>query len=339
MLSDAINYRFVFVGKVLAKYGTYKIQKANYNRFLKVDLVDKVAHHTITFVVAKNYIEQFVNTFVVGDFLRIEGPVVRKKNPSDGGTCQLALYADATTSIVKAPSFEFVLTLFSEHKIKDLVSSWTSSIEDGVPTVAFTVIKVENMAKSDGSSGTRLIVADGLADVDRAMLLFVPSRKADFYNISNEVKENGFYDCVAHNINVFKQFSNTLSVVDYTILLPLPSQLKLLFKDIRVKKIANMGFGKTCSVLLRLLTSTSLGWSIYVEFENLPKSVAKALILIVSLVTKLLKFGKFLLFKQSWFLVTVKEDAVYANVPCTPLGRSYSAEYPLVSKHYGGIIS
>ncbi|KAI5060581.1 hypothetical protein GOP47_0025001 [Adiantum capillus-veneris] len=138
-LADAINYSFVFVGKVLAKYGTYKIQKANYNRFLKVDLVDKAAHHTITFVVVENYIEQFVNTFVVGDFLRIEGPVVRKKNPSDGGTFQLSLYADATTSLMKAPLFDFVLTLFLEHKIKDLVSSWTSSIEDGVPTVAFTV--------------------------------------------------------------------------------------------------------------------------------------------------------------------------------------------------------
>ncbi|MCO5546749.1 hypothetical protein L7F22_000185 [Adiantum nelumboides] len=53
-LSETIHFRFAFEGKVLAKYGAYKIKKANYSRFLKADLVNNEASHTITFVVSEN---------------------------------------------------------------------------------------------------------------------------------------------------------------------------------------------------------------------------------------------------------------------------------------------
>ncbi|KAI5059022.1 hypothetical protein GOP47_0025341 [Adiantum capillus-veneris] len=72
---DAITFRFAFEGKVLCKYGTYKIPKASYARHLKDDLIDRESKNTVTFVVTEVFVHEFVESFEVGEFVRIEGTI------------------------------------------------------------------------------------------------------------------------------------------------------------------------------------------------------------------------------------------------------------------------
>ncbi|KAI5084980.1 hypothetical protein GOP47_0001149 [Adiantum capillus-veneris] len=208
-LSDAINFRFAFEGKVLSN-----------------------------------------------DFVRIEGGSVRRRTCNDGGTSVWALYADATTLVVKDEPFDCILSLYPEHKIKDLVAG---PAVDFVPTVAFTVTKIDDSSKGDGGTSYRLTIADGHASRDRASLLFVPSRRVDYHHMVNEVKANGSYACVAHNINIFKHLANTLSIVDATILCALPIQPENVFRGFLSKQLASLGFGKKIFSTLEVVNVNSLG--------------------------------------------------------------------------------
>ncbi|MCO5582188.1 hypothetical protein L7F22_036078 [Adiantum nelumboides] len=126
-LFESISFCFAFEGKVLCKYGTYKITNNSYPKFLKADLLDKEGTHTITFVVADPYIPQLVESFQVEDFLHIEGIfAVKQRVKNDSGISTLALHVDATTLIVKGEIFKCRLTLHSEHKIADLFGSKVS---------------------------------------------------------------------------------------------------------------------------------------------------------------------------------------------------------------------
>ncbi|MCO5610186.1 hypothetical protein L7F22_064422 [Adiantum nelumboides] len=70
-LFDAIAFCFAFEGKVLCKYGTYKIAKASYACHLKAVLIYR-EFKTLTFVVNEVFVNEFVECFDVGDYVRIE---------------------------------------------------------------------------------------------------------------------------------------------------------------------------------------------------------------------------------------------------------------------------
>ncbi|KAI5081717.1 hypothetical protein GOP47_0001460, partial [Adiantum capillus-veneris] len=147
-------------------------------------------------------------------------------------------------AIIDRPSLLFVLVLYPEHiRIRELLVATTSVLDQFIPTVVFTVVIVETTTKSDGTSSCRLTIADGPAIIDRPSLLFVPSR-ANYQNIVNVINDLGYYSCVAHNINVFKQQTNILSIVDATILFPLPPSLESLFRQHLSQQVSNSGFGK-----------------------------------------------------------------------------------------------
>ncbi|MCO5546897.1 hypothetical protein L7F22_000334 [Adiantum nelumboides] len=167
-LFKSISFRFAFEGKVLCKYGTYKITNNSYPKFLKAGLLDKEGTHTITFVVADPYIPQLVESFQVKDFLHIEEIYVKQRDQKNGGTSTLALHANATTLIVKGEPFECRLTLYPEHKIADLFGS-KLSFENPV-TIGLVVVKVDNFVKIDGESAYRLVIADGPNSSDKAMV-------------------------------------------------------------------------------------------------------------------------------------------------------------------------
>ncbi|MCO5555579.1 hypothetical protein L7F22_009124 [Adiantum nelumboides] len=231
-------------GKVLCKYGTYKIEKGKFGRYLKANLLDKESKNTITLVLSEIYIADFVNLFEVEDFVCVEGASLKRKVFKDGGTCQWSLHVDAITFLVKINPFDCQLVLYLEHRVRELLAAPASALAQFNPTIAFTVVKVECVAKSDGSSSCCLIIADGPAIIDRASLLFVPSRRVDYHTIVNVVNKQGCFSCVAHNINVFRQQTNTLSVVDVAVLLELPSSLETIFRSHLSKQVYNSGFGK-----------------------------------------------------------------------------------------------
>ncbi|MCO5547347.1 hypothetical protein L7F22_000796 [Adiantum nelumboides] len=245
-------------GKFLCKYGTYKLEQGKFGRYLKNDLLDKESKHTITLIVSEIYIADFVNLFEVDDFVRIEGESLKRKVFKDGGTCQWSLHVDATTFLVKSKAFDCNLTLYLEHRIRELLVASAYTLAQFNPTIAFTVIKVENVAKSDGTSSCRLTIVDGLPIIDRASLLFVPSRQVDYHTIVSAVNEEGYFSCIAHNINVFKQQTNTLSIVDATILLELPVALETLFCSHLSKQVSKSGFGKKIFGTLEILNLNSL---------------------------------------------------------------------------------
>ncbi|MCO5572454.1 hypothetical protein L7F22_026209 [Adiantum nelumboides] len=175
-------------GKILCKYGTYKISNNAYPKFLKVDLIDKEGSHTITFVVANAYIPQLVECFQGDDYVHIEVVSVKQRVKTDGGTSVLALHADATTLIVKGEPFTWNLMLYPEHKIVDLFGG--KQTFDNPMTKGFVV--VDNYVKRDGESAYRLIIADGPNLVDKATLLFVPSRRQEYHRIVGKLKSIHF---------------------------------------------------------------------------------------------------------------------------------------------------
>ncbi|MCO5600856.1 hypothetical protein L7F22_054974 [Adiantum nelumboides] len=215
-LSEIAGFRFSLEGKVLSKYGTYKIPKSNFGRYMRADLLDRESRHTVTFVVTEIYLSKFVEAFVVNDYVRIEGACVKRAVGEDGGTCLWALYAEATTSVI------------------------------------------ENAIRSDGTPSYRLTIADEPSTSDRASILFVSNQRLDYQLMVHEVKAKGFYTCVSRNINAFKQLSNTLSVVDATILCPLPNSLSNIFQEYLVKQVSNLGFEKKAFKTLEITSVNSL---------------------------------------------------------------------------------
>ncbi|MCO5569519.1 hypothetical protein L7F22_023232 [Adiantum nelumboides] len=247
------------VASLVARPGPpqYKIAKASYVRHLKADLIDRESKNTITFVVNEVFVNKFVEGFDVGDYVHIEGAYVKRKVWKDGGTSMWALYANASTLLVKAESFECCLRLYPNHTIKELLAS-KAAIEFA-PTIAFTVVKIETSTRADGGDSYRLTIADGLALSDRANLLFVPTRRVDYHQMVDGLKIKGSYSCVAHNINVFKAAASTLfSVVDATLLYPLPKNLKPVFSQHLFKQVSSMGFGKKVFGTLEIVNINSL---------------------------------------------------------------------------------
>ncbi|MCO5563345.1 hypothetical protein L7F22_016986 [Adiantum nelumboides] len=124
-----------------------------------------------TFVVNEIYLAKFVEAFSVEDFIRVEGACVKRKVGRDGGMSSWALYADATTVVVKAKPFDCIFQLFLEHRIKGLLSNDASSsvalTNEVVSIIAFTVVKIENSTKCEETPYC-LIVTDDPSHFDRA---------------------------------------------------------------------------------------------------------------------------------------------------------------------------
>ncbi|MCO5564347.1 hypothetical protein L7F22_018007 [Adiantum nelumboides] len=95
-LFESISFRFAFKGKVLCKYGTYKITNNSYPKFLKADLLDKEGSHTITFVVVDPYIPQLVESF------QESRSSVDNSVKSDGESAYRLVIADGPNSSDKA---------------------------------------------------------------------------------------------------------------------------------------------------------------------------------------------------------------------------------------------
>ncbi|MCO5572709.1 hypothetical protein L7F22_026468 [Adiantum nelumboides] len=97
----------------------------------------------------------------MNDFVRVEGACVKRAIGKDGGTCLWALYADATTLVVKDEPFDCCLQLYPKQMIKDLLFQ-ASIATDFVSTIAFIVGKIENATRSDGTPSYRLTIVMGL---------------------------------------------------------------------------------------------------------------------------------------------------------------------------------
>ena len=131
-----------------------------------MDLGDRKAEHSITLVVAAEQVKQFVHILNVGEYVRIEGVSAKPRNKNDGGSYPLSMYATATTLVVKAEPFECNLQFLLEHKICELFDPATSSVDN--ITIAFVVVKNDNVSKADGEVASQLTIADGPAPLDRA---------------------------------------------------------------------------------------------------------------------------------------------------------------------------
>ena len=176
--------RFVFEGKILNKYGTYKLSASpkktpsyKVSKYLKCDLCDIDGCNTITLSIVDNYISLYETKIILGEFIRVEGPVVKPKNRNDGGTCAFSLQVDATTSILKAEAFECDLSLYPETRIKDFLehARQCDSEERKAPnaTLAFVVINFDNGSVSGKSTQDLLTIADGPSAHDRAAVSFI----------------------------------------------------------------------------------------------------------------------------------------------------------------------
>ncbi|MCO5607665.1 hypothetical protein L7F22_061863 [Adiantum nelumboides] len=216
-----------------------KVCKQGYARHLKADLIDWESKNTITFVVTEVFINEFVESFDVGEFLRIEGAYVKRKVRKDGGTNMWTLYANVATLVVKAEGFDYALQLYYEHKVRKLLAA--KGVIEFAPTIAFVIVQIEISIRDD----YRLTIADGHALSDRASLMV------------DTLKTKGSY-CVAHNINVFKSASTTLFVVDATLFFPLPENLKGVFSQHLSKQVSSMGFGKKVFGSLEIININSL---------------------------------------------------------------------------------
>ncbi|MCO5592827.1 hypothetical protein L7F22_046830 [Adiantum nelumboides] len=265
-LSDAITFCFAFEGKILCKYGTYKIAKASYVCHLKVDLIDRESKNTITFMVNEVFVNEFVECFDVGDFVRIEGAYVQKKVWKDGGTSMWDLYANASTLLVKAKSFETCLHCYPEHRIPELLASKAAIAF--APTIAFTIVKIETLMRIDGGDNYRLAIVDGSALSDKASLLFVPTRHVNYHQMVDALKTKGSYSCVAHKIKVFNAAASTLLVVDATLICPLPKNLNSVFSQHSSKQVSSMGFEKKVFGALEIVNINSL------EVEHVSSDIA-----------------------------------------------------------------
>ena len=176
--------RFVFEGKILNKYGTYKLSSSpnkgpsyKVSKYLKCDLGDIDGCNTITLSIVDNYISLYESKIIVGAFIRVEGPVVKAKNRNDGGTCAFSLQVDATTSILKAEPFDCNLSFYPEVRIKDFLehASQCGSEERKAPygTLAFVVINFDNGVASGKNTQDLLTIADGPSAHDRAAVSIV----------------------------------------------------------------------------------------------------------------------------------------------------------------------
>ncbi|KAI5072361.1 hypothetical protein GOP47_0012467 [Adiantum capillus-veneris] len=154
---------------VLNNYGTHMINEAFNNKYFKVDIVDSHNSNTITIVIGASLINLFLNKMKVGKFVHIEGASVRQKNSKDGGSSSLSLYLDGSSVITTATS---------------------SGLKNYLGTIAFVIIKCDNIEVGTSSIRGELLVADGSDDNDRANLSFVNDRKEVCRNIVREI-ENG----------------------------------------------------------------------------------------------------------------------------------------------------
>ncbi|MCO5570250.1 hypothetical protein L7F22_023969 [Adiantum nelumboides] len=163
---------------------------------------------------------------------------------SEGGT------QEAAPIKMRVESFDCCLRLYPEHRIKELLAD--KVVIEFAPTIVFTVVKVETSTRADGGDSYCLTIDNGPASSDRASLLFVPSRCVDYHQMVDALKTKGSYSCVAHNINVFKTTSSTLSVVDATLICALPKNLRSVFSQHLSKQVTSMGFGKRSLVHWKL---------------------------------------------------------------------------------------
>lgn len=177
--------RFAFEGKVLNRYGTYKLSNlgkvgdiSKIPRYLKCDLADQEGFNTITLSIVDTYISLYESKLLIGSFIRVEGPVVKLKNRNDGGTSCYSLHVDATTSILKGEAFECNLSFYPEVHIRDFLehASLSASQDRKTPlaTLAFVVINVDDGSRSGKSSLDLLTIADGPSAHDRASVSLEP---------------------------------------------------------------------------------------------------------------------------------------------------------------------
>lgn len=158
--------RFFIDVKILNVYGTYDSKK-DYAKYLKTDVTDAVGFNTVTIIFGQNYINKYLDKIVHDTCVRVEGANVIARNPNDGGSIDFSLQVDATTLISPIPFFKTELFFVPELSIHSLLAK-ASTNPLLKSTIAFVIVQVDNIQKSEGGVFEQLTIADGPSALDRA---------------------------------------------------------------------------------------------------------------------------------------------------------------------------
>ena len=130
-------------------------------------IADEGGFGTITLVVPSEFIPHTIDKVVVDSYIRIEGAVVVPRLASDGGTADYSLQLDASTIVVKAEPFPIRLVFVPELSIQAYLQKVVAT-PTLKTTIAFVIIQVDSVEKSEGGLFEQLTIADGPTALDRA---------------------------------------------------------------------------------------------------------------------------------------------------------------------------
>ncbi|MCO5600783.1 hypothetical protein L7F22_054898 [Adiantum nelumboides] len=227
--------RFAFEAKLVAKYGTYKAQGVSYPPYIRCDFTDAgCCCETVTLVITHTFFHQFKDVLQVDSFYRIEGASVSKKASGEGGTCNLSLHVNATTTILKVEPFEGALSLYPERSIAcylpwvlSLLGTMKGSISSTMGMIAYVVIKVDK-----GTALDKIIVVDG------------PERRHTLSRIVQEFNDYGIAIFVLRNVGVLQK-KKCLAAFDFTTFVDVPKgHLRSSLKEAFTTQIMELGYGQ-----------------------------------------------------------------------------------------------
>lgn len=160
--------RFAIERKVLNVYGTFDSNK-DFQKYLRIDVIDSIGFDTITIIFGSNYYKPYEKTIKEGVCLRVEGTHAVAQNPNDGGSLDFSLVVDSTTIIITIQPFEMELFFVPKLSIRSFLSK--VAINPTLKTtIAFVIVQVDNIEKSEGGVFEQLTIADGATPYDQAMI-------------------------------------------------------------------------------------------------------------------------------------------------------------------------
>lgn len=232
--------------KVLNIYGTYKSPE-DFN--LKIDVTDEGEYNTVTLILGQNYIKTYEEIIAIDTCIRIDNPNVLQI-PNDGGSIDFSLNVNARTTIIVITSFGVELFFVRELSIRSFLEkkARNASLKS---TIVFVIIQVDNILKAEGGVFEQLKIADGPSPLDRATLTFVNKKKYLYHRMVDDFCKGTIVPILARNIGVWKDRSNTLSILDITMLASVHSvKKKQRLEEAFNTQIRMLGYRKkVCGVL------------------------------------------------------------------------------------------